>query len=230
MLLIFIFVLCSFIWWGIKLDNNGLSDENDVVFRDVILLALTGFISMVILLIPFVNPPTEEESSSTPPGNVIVELFWDNKRDVDIDLWVQAPDDIPVGYSNKGGLFFNLLRDDLGIYKDNSPVNYEVSYSRGISKGTYIANVHLYREDKSPFQPIIAELLISVVDPDTNKRRQILKTSKKLEEIGKEITVFQFELDNKGKLNKNTINNEFVMLRSGNKDIINQADEETLNN
>ena len=129
------------------MDNNGLSDENDVVFRDVILLALTGFISMVILLIPFVNPPTEEESSSTPPGNVIVELFWDNKRDVDIDLWVQAPDDIPVGYSNKGGLFFNLLRDDLGIYKDNSPVNYEVSYSRGISKGTYIANVHLYRCD-----------------------------------------------------------------------------------
>ena len=230
MLLIFIFVLCSSYLVGVKLDNNGLSDENDVVFRDVILLALTGFISMVILLIPFVNPPTEEESSSTPPGNVIVELFWDNKRDVDIDLWVQAPDDIPVGYSNKGGLFFNLLRDDLGIYKDNSPVNYEVSYSRGISKGTYIANVHLYREDKSPFQPIIAELLISVVDPDTNKRRQILKTTKKLEEIGKEITVFQFELDKKGKLNKNTINNEYVMLRSGNKDVINQAYEETLNN
>ena len=106
------------------MDNNELSDENDVVFRDVILLALTGFISMVILLIPFVNPPTEEESSSTPPGNVIVELFWDNKRDVDIDLWVQAPDDIPVGYSNKGGLFFNLLRDDLGIYKDNSPTTF----------------------------------------------------------------------------------------------------------
>ena len=60
------------------MENKGLSNENDVVFRDVILLALTGFISMVILLIPFVNPPTEEESSSTPPGNVIVELFWDD--------------------------------------------------------------------------------------------------------------------------------------------------------
>ena len=200
--------------------------ENDVVFRDVILLALTGFISMVLLLLPFVNPPTEEESSSTPPGNVIVELFWDEQRDVDIDLWVQAPDDIPVGYSNKGGLFFNLLRDDLGIYKDNSPVNYEVSYSRGISKGNYIANVHLYREDKSPFIPIIAELLISVVDPDTNKRRQILKTSKKLEIIGKEITVFQFELDKKGKLNKNSINNNYVMLRSGNKDSVDETNTE----
>ena len=212
------------------LRNIGLSNENDVVFRDVILLALTGFISMVILLIPFVNPPTEEESSSTPPGNVIVELFWDDKRDVDIDLWVQAPDDIPVGYSNKGGIFFNLLRDDLGIYKDNSPVNYEVSYSRGISDGVYIANVHLYREDKTPFQPIIAELLVSVVDPDSNKRKQILRTSKKLEEIGKEITVFQFELDKKGKLNKNSINNKYVMLRSGNKDSVDLINNDELSN
>ncbi len=212
------------------MENNDLSNENDVVFRDVILLALTGFISMVILLIPFVNPPTEEESSSTPPGNVIIELFWDDKRDVDIDLWVQAPDDIPVGYSNKGGLFFNLLRDDLGIYKDNSPVNYEVSYSRGISDGVYIANVHLYREDKAPFQPIIAELLVSVVDPDSNKRKQILRTSKKLEEIGKEITVFQFELDKKGKLNKNSINNKYVMLRSGNKDSVDLINNDELSN
>ena len=212
------------------MENNGLSNENDVVFRDVILLALTGFISMVILLIPFVNPPTEEESSSTPPGNVIVELFWDDKRDVDIDLWVQAPNDIPVGYSNKGGLFFNLLRDDLGIYKDNSPVNYEVSYSRGISDGVYIANVHLYREDKAPFKPIIAELLVSVVDPDSNKRKQILRTSKKLEEIGKEITVFQFELDKKGKLNKNSINNKYVMLRSGNKDSVGLINNDELSN
>tara|TARA_E500000178_G_scaffold197205_1_gene195241 strand:+ start:752 stop:1393 length:642 start_codon:yes stop_codon:yes gene_type:complete len=212
------------------LEDSGLSNENDVVFRDVILLALTGFISMVILLIPFVNPPTEEESSSTPPGNVIVELFWDDKRDVDIDLWVQAPDDIPVGYSNKGGLFFNLLRDDLGIYKDNSPVNYEVSYSRGISDGVYIANVHLYREDKAPFKPIVAELLVSVVDPDSNKRKQILRTSKKLEEIGKEITVFQFELDKKGKLNKNSINNKYVMLRSGNKDSVDLINNDELSN
>ena len=34
-------------------------------------------------------------------------IYWDNDRDVDIDLWVKAPEDIPVGYSNKGGLFFN---------------------------------------------------------------------------------------------------------------------------
>ena len=88
------------------MEDNLESKETNVVFRDIILLTLTGFIAMVILLIPFINPPTKKTDSSQPPGNVIVELFWDNERDVDIDLWVKAPEDIPVGYSNKGGLFF----------------------------------------------------------------------------------------------------------------------------
>ena len=193
-------------------------DESNIIFRDVILLALTGFIFMVVLLLPFVNSPTDSSNTTDPPGNVIVELFWDNKRDVDIDLWVKAPDDIPVGYSNKGGLFFNLLRDDLGKYKDNSPVNYEVSYSRGISEGSYIVNLHLYREDENPFKPINAKLVVSVVDPDTNKRRQILLSEKKLYVVGEELTIFQFVLDKKGNLDKDSINNTFVQLRSGNKD------------
>ena len=70
-----------------------------------------------------------------------------------VDLWVKAPDDIPVGYSNRGGLFFNLLRDDLGVYKDPTPINYEVAYSRGINPGEHIVNLHLYREDISAFNP-----------------------------------------------------------------------------
>ena len=197
-------------------DNNDLEDSN-VVFRDIILLTLTGFISMVVLLVPFINPPTEKVDSSSPPGNVIVELFWDNERDVDIDLWVKAPGDIPVGYSNQGGLFFNLLRDDLGKYKDNTPVNYEVSYSRGISEGIYAVNLHLYREDKSPFQPIVAKLVISIINPDTKARKQILKSEKLLKDVGAEITIFQFALDKKGNLDKDSINNNFVKLRSGNK-------------
>lgn len=197
------------------MDNELDTQEINIVFRDIILLTLTGFISMVVLLVPFINPPTEKTDTSAPPGNVIVELFWDNDRDVDIDLWVKAPEDIPVGYSNKGGLFFNLLRDDLGKYKDNTPINYEVSYSRGISEGKYIINLHLYREDKSPFNPIIAKIVISLIHPDTGERKQILKSKKLLDKVGEEFTVFQFVLDKKGNLDKNSITNEYVRLRSG---------------
>ena len=197
------------------MDNEFDTQEINIVFRDIILLTLTGFISMVVLLVPFINPPTEKTDTSAPPGNVIVELFWDNDRDVDIDLWVKAPEDIPVGYSNKGGLFFNLLRDDLGKYKDNTPINYEVSYSRGISEGKYIINLHLYREDKSPFNPIIAKIVISLIHPDTGERKQILKSKKLLDKVGEEFTVFQFVLDKKGNLDKDSITNEYVRLRSG---------------
>ena len=39
------------------------------------------------------------------------------------DLWVQAPGDLPIGYSNKSGGVFNLLRDDLGKAKDMTDGN-----------------------------------------------------------------------------------------------------------
>ena len=76
----------------------------------------------------------------------------------------------------------------------------------------------MYREDKSPFQPIDAKLVVSVVDPDTNQRKQILISNKELSKVGEELTIFQFVLDKKGKLDKNSINYNFVKLRSGNKD------------
>jgi len=197
--------------------------ENDdsrsgTVFRDVIMLALAGFVSLVILLIPFINPPTKTASTkSEPPGNVIVEVFWPDDRDVDLDLWVKAPDDIPVGYSNRGGLFFNLLRDDLGIYKDPTPINYEVSYSRGINEGEHIVNLHLYREDGVSFEPFDAKVVVTVVNPDTKIRRQILESNVLLDEIGKESTVFRFFLDKEGNLDEKSISNEYVQLRSGSK-------------
>ena len=200
-------------------DIYGSGDgQSGTVFRDTIMLALAGFVSLVVLLLPFINPPAETESTkSDPPGNVIIEVFWPEDRDVDVDLWVQAPEDIPVGYSNRGGLFFNLLRDDLGIYKDPTPINYEVAYSRGINPGEHIVNLHLYREDLAAFQPFEAQVVVTVVNPDTKIRQQILESKVLLDEIGKELAIFRFELDETGNLNKNTINNEFVQLRSGSK-------------
>ena len=49
------------------------------------------------------------------------------------------------------------------------------------------------------------------------ERKQILKSQKKLDNVGEEITIFQFKLDKKGNLDKDNINNNFVPLRSGNK-------------
>jgi hypothetical protein len=147
-------------------------DDGGTVFRDVIMLALAGFVAMVILLLPHLNPPGQAaEQTTEPPGNVIVELRWPDELDSDVDLWVEAPGDTPVGYSNKGGAIFNLLRDDLGKRADATGLNYEVSYSRGIPEGEYTVNVHLYRNAANVF-PIPVTVVTSVKTSPKESARQ----------------------------------------------------------
>ena len=84
--------------------------SSDTVFRDMTMLALSGFIIIVLLLLPWLNIVAQDEATQEPSGSVIVEVLWPNDRNVDIDLWVKSPDDAAVGYSNMAGYYFNLLR------------------------------------------------------------------------------------------------------------------------
>jgi hypothetical protein len=183
-------------------DSFGSFDEDEggTVFRDVIMLALAGFVAMVILLLPHLNPKGEDAQASTePPGNVIVEVRWPDELDTDVDLWIEAPGDIPVGYSNKGGAIFNLLRDDLGRKADATELNYEVTYSRGIPPGEYTINVHLYR-NTGGLLPIPVTVVTSVKKSPSERARQLLASKVELVREGQEITVYRFRLLESGEL------------------------------
>src|SRR4051794_34646124 len=127
--------------------DNFEQDDAGVVFRELITLALCGFIVCVVLMLPHINAAKAARTAegARAPGNVVIEASWPPDLDTDVDLWVQGPGDVPVGYSNKGGGLFNLLRDDLGHVMDVSGMNYETSYSRGVLPGEYVVNLHLYR-------------------------------------------------------------------------------------
>jgi hypothetical protein len=190
-------------------------DDGGTVFRDVITLALAGFVAVVILLLPHVQPKGAQNSENVlPPGNVIVEVNWPPELDADVDLWVQGPGDIPVGYSNKGGAIFNLLRDDLGHQLDVSGLNYEVSYSRGIVAGEYIVNLHLYR-NRSRTAVIPVKVVVSVKGDPSAPTRQILVTDTHLDREGQELTIFRFALADTGQLVSGSVNNLQTYLRSG---------------
>ena len=112
------------------------------------MLTLSGFVTVAVLLLPHIGEQQAKAAASEtaqPPGNVMIEARWPDAVDADVDLWVQAPGDVPVGYSNKGGAIFNLLRDDLGTRADATGLNYEISFARGLPAGEYTANLHLYR-------------------------------------------------------------------------------------
>lgn len=199
--------------------HDPFDDQDDAtgtVFRDVLSLALLGFLAIIVILLPYVNPKGQKAAAmAPPPGNVIVEITWSSEMNADIDLWVQAPGDTPVGYSNKGGVVFNLLRDDLGKFMDPTNINHEIAYTRGLIPGEYTVNVHAYRFDALYPPPIEVKALVSVKqETGAVDVMPVLGASAKLERLGQELTVFRFKLDEKGRVVEGSVHSLFKPLRS----------------
>lgn len=192
---------------------NAGWDSTARVGMDFAFLYLFGFVVMVLILINFVNAGAKTAEDIRPQGNVIVELFWDDALGADVDLWVQGPGDIPVGYSNKGGVVFNLLRDDLGRTFDVSGKNYEISYSRGIPPGEYIVNAALYNA-KGDRVPISARSVVSVKKSEAEPAHQVLSTNLKLHYTNQEVTVFRFRLGEDGTFDPASVHRTPVRLWS----------------
>lgn len=189
-------------------------DDGDIVFRDLIMLMLAGFVTVAVLLLSHINAPSARTSEGMePPGNVVIEARWPDGMDADVDLWVQGPGDVPVGYSNKGGELFNLLRDDLGQYADATDLNYEVAYSRGVAGGEYTVNAHLYR-DNAEVYPVPVTVVVSTKRSTGGSSRQILKATVELAREGQELTVFRFRLDARGELEAGSVHALQKNLRS----------------
>ena len=164
----------------------------------MILLTLIGFVAMVIMLLPYLTQQKKEAEDHTAPGNVIVEIHWPADQALDVDLWVQAPGEVPVGFWNLGGHTFNLLRDDLGMEGDATELNYEVSYSRGIPPGEYIVNVHMY--GPLPRGTTVPVNVVVSVKRKLEDTAQILKTVVELTRHNQEETAFRLKLTAAGDL------------------------------
>jgi hypothetical protein len=191
-----------------------MDEETLTVWLDTALLMLGGFVLMSVLMMTVMNPPaTSSEAEGAPaPGNVIVEAQWGDKVDADVDLWVQAPGDGPVGYSNKSGQIFNLLRDDLGKAHDITDYNYEVAYTRGMPGGEYVVNLHMYRGRQVSY-PIAVKIVASVKDDLTGAAKQLVTTTVQLLKEGQELTALRFRLDPEGQLVAGSVNSLFKPLR-----------------
>lgn len=199
-----------------RLLDGDEADDGDIVFRDFIMLTLSGFITLTVLMLAHIGTPAAKHvaADTAAPGNVLIEINWPNPLDADVDLWVQAPGDVPVGYSNKGGAIFNLLRDDLGHQLDASGANYEVSYSRGLVPGEYTVNAHLYR-NRSAEAAVPVTVVASVKQGPQAMTRQLLATQASIGREGEELTVFRFKLDDEGALVPGSVNSLPRPLRHG---------------
>lgn len=181
-----------------------------------LLWSLIGVLLLCLFLAQFVEQKkaTATTEGIKPPGAVMVEVRWPDGDSSDVDLWVQAPGDVPVGYSNKGGAVFNLLRDDLGTVLDATGLNYENSFARGVVPGEYTVNLHAYRAQRLP---IPCKVVVSVQGERDTVMRQILATEVTLTREGQERTALRFRLDAAGALVPGSVGSVFRPLREGKK-------------
>jgi hypothetical protein len=184
----------------------------NVSFRDMLFLLVFAYLVIGAVALAHVEKKQQESEGASPPGNVIVDIHWGDTFDADVDLWVQGPGDVPVGYSNKSGMIFNLLRDDLGHSGDPNSMNYEVAYGRGHWPGEYTVNAHLYRSVDQKFPiPVITKIALQAPNGEV---KDMLKSTVELSHVGQETTIFRFRLDDKGELVPGSVNRLHKGLRS----------------
>ncbi|TJW14372.1 MAG: hypothetical protein E5W82_10365 [Mesorhizobium sp.] len=195
-------------------EDNG-EEVIGIGYRDVLTNLLGVVITMLVSLLVMVSVEKvkQKDDATEPPGNMIVHIVWP-QGDTDIDLWVDGPGElVPVGYSNKGGLLWNLLRDDLGAQPDATDINYEDAFTRGVVGGDYAINVHCYRCPQLP-QEVKVVVEINTGEPGKSSMKPLVNTTLKLVTNGQERTAIRFNLTDKGEIVPGSMNSVFKPLRS----------------
>lgn len=198
------------------------NDHNSywIPFADFLAGVLSIFLVVAVLLTLHLTDPRKEKNGDiTSPGAVLVEIYW--AEDVDVDLWVKSPgDDRPVGYSRKQGIYFDLLRDDLGFeYEKVADRHHENAYARSAPPGEYVVNIHMYsiRGASASIFPIKVDVAVQVVKskiPNQEKTvTNVIHTNLNLIALDQEATVVRFRLDADGEIVPGSLNYEPMPLR-----------------
>lgn len=187
-----------------------------LLFRAYSLIVVSLLIILVVVMIANLNPKVSSEKTAEvrSPGELAVHVIWPN-GDIDVDLWVTGPDEpAPVGYSNKGGLLWNLLRDDLGNIPDALPVNFEDAFTRGLVPGEYVINVQCFRCDEATF-PMNVDVAVSLRTPGTGSSgfSNFVITKVIFKADGQEKTAVRFTIKDDKTVDMTTINNVYKKLR-----------------
>ncbi|CAM5389511.1 hypothetical protein ATER59S_01876 [Aquamicrobium terrae] len=176
-------------------------------FVDVLLVLTIVLASFVFLSLPQINPEAKEQDETKPAGSIAVTIVWPEGPH-DVDLWVTGPGEpVAVGYSNKSGKVWSLLRDDLGSAGDSSPVNMENAFARATPAGEYVINIHGYSLKHGPV-PVYVEVSLN--------GQLLVKTTLDLAPM-QERTVIRFRLNDSGRIVPGSESRVFKPLRSARK-------------
>lgn len=170
-------------------------------YIDLMWAALVCF--MALSVYSLMAAAVKREVSVKPQGDLIFTLHWDPASDSDIDLWVLAPGDQPVGYSHPTDVHCNLVRDDLGHGGDSQSRNEEMTLCRGTPAGEYVVDVMAYNVRDGKF-PVGMTVSASRVTPSGVE--QVFSKKVELGHNGEQFTVTRFKIDKDGNVLEGSFN------------------------
>lgn len=186
-----------------------MDDDSDEIlgvgWRDILTNLVGTMAAWVILFAALMSVEQSKQSEATePPGNLVASIVWPEGQ-TDIDMWVFGPGEKrPIGFSNKSGANWSLLRDDLGNVNDTVTANFENAYSRAVEPGHYVFNVHAYSGTTYPVK-VSFELRIVA----GGNAHALLTATVDLVAKGQEVTVVALDLDKHGNIVPGSTGNVF---------------------
>jgi hypothetical protein len=162
-----------------------------------------AFAAFFVLAIVLINP-TKQENNTETKAEFMVVVEWPSDLDDDVDTYVEDPSGNLVAFMRREEGLMHLDRDDLGHRNDSVLTefgvieyteNRELVTLRGIAKGEYIVNVHLYMKRSTATEiPVVIKLEKLNPYKTVTIKRVVLRVT------GDEETAFRFTLDNEGKV------------------------------
>lgn len=187
----------------------------NVIYRGVLMTCLAVMVGFVmLLLLQISDEKTTAAEGIESPGSLVASITWP-QGEADVDLWVTGPGEpVPIGYSNKGGVLWNLLRDDLGRVPDFTPLNYENAFTRGLPAGEYRINVQCYRCSAAEELPLDVYLEVAKTPDGGGAVEVIARSTITLRTPREEKTGLAFEVDSDGNVIRDSMTTLFKPLRS----------------
>ena len=189
--------------------------HSDSSFVDLLFNVFLGFVALFFIALLMINPVSKKKSIEL-KAEFIIKVTWSEDTKDDVDTYLEDPAGNVLFYNARDVGLMHLDRDDLGSRNDTVTLpdgevislkeNREIVTVRGVIKGEYVLNVHLFNKnsshsDEDPnsnevFAPV--EVNVEILKLNPYKVISIKKLS--LVKSGDELTVLRFTLDEKGKV------------------------------
>ena len=183
---------------------------NHIVYRDALFLIVAILVGATGIMMSYLADPSKlQETQVESPGAIIVTVSWPPGSE-DVDTWLMGPgEETAVFYRQKSGKTWDLLRDDLGLVNDPTPLNFENAYTRGEPDGAYRINVLCYTCLNKREVPVTVE--VKERSPDGKTTRLVDRSTVVLTKDGEERTAIAFTVRD-GTIDKGSINRLFERL------------------